>query len=42
MGDFNKNILNYGLDKDTTDFVDTMLALSYHSATNTTTRITAT
>ena len=42
MGDFNINLLNYDSDKDTTNFVDTMYALSFYSTINTPTQITAT
>ena len=42
MGDFNINLLNYDSDKDTTNFVDTMYALSFYPTINTPTQITAT
>ena len=42
MGDLNINLLNYDSDKDTTNFVDTMYALSFYPTINTPTQITAT
>ena len=42
IGDFNINLLNYDSDKDTTNFVDTMYALSFYPTINTPTQITAT
>ena len=42
MGDFNINLLNYDSDKDTTNFVDTIYALSFYPTINTPTQITAT
>ena len=42
MGDLNINILNCDLDKDTTDFKDTMYASSLYPTISTPTWITAT
>ena len=42
MGDFNINILNCDLDKDTADFVDTIYASLLYPTVNTPTPITAT
>ena len=42
MGNFNICLLNYDLEKDTTDLVDTMYGSSFYPTINTPTRITVT